>query len=364
MGAATAYGRRVAPAPLRPLARRLEQVHGEPPFQRDPEFIRRYRGIWRTLSQYFSPQVRGTDNVPRDGPVLVVGNHSAVYLYPDAWAIGDAVIERRGLTAPTYVLAFDLLFAIPGVGSLLRRGGALPAEESAAGTALTDGAAVVVFPGGDHDACRPWTDRARVDFGTHRGFVRLALREGVPVVPAVGYGAHHSVVVAARGEPFARALGFAGVRVNVFPVLVGPPFGLTPLLTVPLPSQVTVEFLPALDWTAYGAAGADDPRVVEACYDELVTTMQAAMNRLHAEHPHPVRDGTVALARSLLSAPFRRSTRSSPSPPDNHPGCASAPATAGRTSTSAAPAAPRRAAAATPRRASSARTRRPGARTT
>jgi 1-acyl-sn-glycerol-3-phosphate acyltransferase len=248
--------------------------------------------------------------------VLVVGNHSAVYLYPDAWAIGDAVLERRGLTAPTYVLAFDLLFAIPGVGSVLRRAGGLPADEAAAHTALAEGAAVIVFPGGDHDACRPWTDRDRIDFGTHRGFVRLALRHGVPVVPAVGYGAHHSVVVAARGEPFARALGFSGVRVNVFPVLVGPPLGLTPLLTVPLPSQVTVEFLPALDWTSYGPEGADDPQVVEACYDEIVSNMQSAMDRLHAEHPHPVLDGTVELgrqvlsARRLVSAAFRRSTRS------------------------------------------------------
>lgn len=299
-----------APAPLQPLARRLTAEHSAPGFRRDPEFIRRYRVVWRALSAYFSPSVRGLDNLPHEGPVLVVGNHSTVYLYPDAWTIGDAVLDRRGIDAATYVLAFDLLFAMPGIGPLIRRAGAIPADESAAEAALASGAAVLVFPGGDHDACRPWTDRDRIDFGAHRGFVRLALRSGVPVVPAVGYGAHHAVFVVARGEPFARAMGFAGVRVNVFPVLLGPPLGLTPLLTVPLPAQVSVEFLPALDWTRYGTAGADDPEVVEACHDEIVTAMQAAMDRLHAEHPHPVVEGAVALARQVATAPFRRSTRS------------------------------------------------------
>lgn len=308
--AAQSVDTRRAPRPLRPLARRLTAEHFAPATDRDPDFIRRYRKVWQTLSTYFSPVVRGLDNLPREGAVLVVGNHSAVYVYPDAWSIADAVIDRRGIDAATYVLAFDLLFAMPGIGPLLRRAGAIPADEGAAEKALAGGSAVLVFPGGDHDACRPWTDRDRIDFGTHRGFVRLALRSGVPVVPAVGYGAHHAVFVLARGEPFARALGFAGVRVNVFPVLLGPPFGLTPLLTLPLPAQVSVEFLPALNWSRYGTKGADDPEVVEACYDEIVTAMQTAMDRLHAEHPHPVVDGAVALARRVASAPIRRSTRS------------------------------------------------------
>jgi 1-acyl-sn-glycerol-3-phosphate acyltransferase len=295
-----------APALLQPLARRLTAEHSTHGSNRDPDFIRRYRRVWRGLSAYFSPVVRGLDNLPRDGAVLVVGNHSTVYVYPDAWTIADALLDRRGIDAATYVLAFDLLFAMPGIGPLLRRAGAIPADETAAEAALAGGSAVLVFPGGDHDACRPWTDRDRIDFGSHRGFVRLALRSGVPVVPAVGYGAHHAVFVLARGEPFARAMGFAGVRVNVFPVLVGPPFGLTPLLTLPLPAQVSVEFLPALDWTRYGAAGADDPGVVEACHDEIVAAMQAAMDRLHAEHPHPVLDGAVALARHAASWAVQR----------------------------------------------------------
>lgn len=299
-----------APAALKPLARRIAHERTVAPFQRDPDFVRRFLGVNHALTGYFSPEVRHVENLPARGAVLVVGNHSATFLMPDAWVIGDAVVKRRGIDSPTYALAYDLLFAIPGVGPVLRRAGGMPAAGAEAEAALRDGAAVVVFPGGDHDACRPWSDRDRVDFGTHRGFVRLALRTGVPVVPAVAYGAHHAVVVVARGEPLARALHLSGVRVNVFPFLLGPPFGVTPLVGLPLPAKVSVEFLPAFDWSDHPAADADDPDVVDACHAEIVAAMQAAMDRLHAEHPHPVASGATTLFRRAASAVFRGSTRS------------------------------------------------------
>ena len=51
-----------------------------------------------------------------------------------------------------------------------------------------DGAILLVYPGGDREVFRTWRDRNRIDFGGRLGFVRLALRTGVPVVPA-GSGA-------------------------------------------------------------------------------------------------------------------------------------------------------------------------------
>lgn len=301
---------RPAPRVLAPLARRITDAHGASAFRRDPAVIRRLLPVNRALTGYFSPEVRGVENVPRRGPALIVGNHSATFYMPDAWVTAEAVIERRGVETPTYGLAYDLLFTIPGIGDLLRRSGVLPADDETATQALRGGAAVVVFPGGDHDACRPWTDRDRVDFGDHRGFVRLALRCGVPVVPVVGHGAHHGVVVLARGEPLARVLGLAGVRVKVFPLMLAPPFGVLPIVTLPLPAHVTVQFLPALDWSGCGPDAADDSDVVEACYAEISGVMQDAMNRLHDEQPHPVATGVTRLAGRAVSTAFPGSRRS------------------------------------------------------
>ena len=292
-----------APAVLRPLARWIDAHHGTDPTARDPALIARLDSIApRLLQTWFPAEVQGLDNLPPSGPVLVVAMHSCVFWMPDAWIVSDAVARRRGLDAPTFGLAYDLLFAIPGVGSVLRRIGGLPAGVDAAAEVLRDGAAVIVFPGGDHDACRPWGDRDRVDFGDHRGFIRLALRLGVPVVPVVAHGAHHALVVLARGEPLAGRLGLAGLRVNVLPVVLSP-LGLAPIIGVPLPAKVTVSVLPPLDWSSYGPGAADDMQVVETCFREATTRMQEAMDRLAAEHPHPVTEAAVQLVpRAVRSA--------------------------------------------------------------
>lgn len=275
------------------------------PLRRDAALVRSQLPLGKALAGYFSPEVRGLDNVPTNGPVLVVGNHSGMYYMPDAWVADMTLAERRGVDRPTYSLAYDLLFQIPAVGGYLRRLGLLPASPEAARRALEDeGAAVLVYPGGDYEACRPWPQAGRVDFGGHDGFVRLALQTGVPVVPVVGYGAHQSVVVLWRGTGIARALGLAGLRIGVFPVVLGP-FGVAPILTAPLPAAVVVHFLPALDWSRFGPGAADDPATVKACYREIVSLMQAELDALHAERPHPVLTGSARLAGRLPAAAAR-----------------------------------------------------------
>ena len=273
------------------------------PVRRDPALIRSQLPLGRAVTGYFSPEVRGIDHVPRSGPVLVVGNHSGMYYMPDAWVAGMALAERRGIERPTYSLAYDLLFRVPAMGNYLRRLGVVPASPEGARRALEEeGAAVLVYPGGDYEACRPRSQAGRVDLGGHDGFVRLALRTGVPVVPVVGYGAHHTVVVLWRGASIARALRLGGMRIGVFPVVLGGPTGITPILSPPLPAAVVVDFLAPLDWSRYGPEAADDPEVVGACYRQIVSLMQEELDSLHAELPHPLATGSVRLARRLPSA--------------------------------------------------------------
>jgi 1-acyl-sn-glycerol-3-phosphate acyltransferase len=289
---------------LSPLARRMAGVgHGDHP-TRDPDFLRRQLEHVAKLTSYFSPEVRGIENLPATGPVLVVGNHSCLFYMPDVWVAAWAILGRRGAEDPAYALGYDLLFAVPRVGTFLRRLGAIPARNTEAAEALADGALILVYPGGDWEACRPWSERNKVEFGRRRGFVRLALRAGVPVVPVVTHGSHDAVVVLTRGEGIAKALGLDRLRVKVFPITLGPPFGLnTPLTpTLPMPSAVTVEFLPPLDWSAAGAGGAEDPETVERCFDEVVGVMQSALDRLRDENPHPVRRGVAKLAERALAS--------------------------------------------------------------
>ena len=280
------------------LSERVGHVRDEPLFQRDPELIRRQLPAVTRYVNYFSPEVRGQEHLPASGPGLVVGNHSNLFYMPDAWVVGLEMIRRRGLGQPAYALGYDLLFGIPLVGPFLRHIGAIPAGGQAAERALAGGGLILVYPGGDREACRPWTERNTVDLGGHRGFVRLALRTGVPVVPVVTHGSHDAVVVVSRGERLAKVLGLHRLRIQVFPVMLAP-YGLATVLTppLPMPSSISVEFLPPLDWSAYGPEAADDDKIVDACYDEMTGLMQAALDRLHARRPHPVMRGCSNILR-------------------------------------------------------------------
>lgn len=293
-------GDRAATGLLRPLldlfTDHMDHELDQPLFQRDPAYIRRQLSAVTRAVNLFSPEVRGAEHIPEDGPVLVVGNHSCLFFMPDVWVTGLEIVRRRGLEQPAYALGYDLLFGVPGVGHFLRRIGTIPAGGSEAKRALAEGALLVVYPGGDHEACRPWTARNTVDFGGHLGFVRLALQAGVPVVPVVTHGAHDAVVVVARGDRLAHLLGLDRLRIKVFPIVLGP-LGVNPVVTVPMPSAITVEFLPPLDWRANGRSAAGDEAVVSRCYEEITTRMQEALDRLHAERAHPVIRGWWNLVR-------------------------------------------------------------------
>ena len=122
------------------------------------------------------------------------------------------------------------------------------------------------------------------------GFVELAINAGVRVVPMTIHGAHESTFVLTRGRELARQLGLDRLRVKVFPMIWSFPFGPTPafLPSVPLPSKVTVELGPPLDWTHHPVEAADDPAVLQACYEEVTGRMQEALDRLAGERPYPL----------------------------------------------------------------------------
>lgn len=253
---------------------------------RDPEFIRSSQRLLELYASYFRPQVRGFENLPERGPFLVVGNHSGGANPPDLPILLTAWWRERGVDEPVYALFHSFFLGLPGAGSLVAKAGAIEASGENATAVLERGDILIVYPGGDVDAFRPFLDRNRIDFGGRTGFVKQALRSRVPLVPAVSQGAHSSSIVLFRGDRLARAVPFLqSWRVNVFPLTLGPPWGLSiGLPTLPLPTKVTVQLCPPVDLAArYGPDTADDEDTVQACYDEVISLMQDVMDGLVAE---------------------------------------------------------------------------------
>jgi 1-acyl-sn-glycerol-3-phosphate acyltransferase len=265
------------------------ELRGDP-FRRDVDFLRRMLPLMELWSRYFAGEVRGLDAVPANGAALLVGNHSGGVLTPDTTVFIAAWYRARGLERPLVGLAFDAAFGLPAFRDLMRRIGEVPASRENASRGLDAGLPVLVYPGGDHECFRPWIDRNRIDFHGRTGFIELALRKQVPVVPVVSHGGHHSIYILTRGRWIGRLLGTRRIRTPSFPLALQFPWGLSPvgLPGLPLPAKITVQVLEPMAWSGYGPEAADDPAIVERCYHEITGRMQATLDRLAAEHPRPV----------------------------------------------------------------------------
>jgi len=259
---------------------------------RDPSFLRKVRPILELYASYFRSEVRGFERVPEHGPFLVVGNHSGGQMPPDIPILLCAWWRERGEDDDIYALFHHFLIGIPGVGALLRKAGGIEAGQAGAEVILRSGGILLDYPGGDYEVFRPWRDRNRIMFNDRRGFVRLALRTQVPVVPSVSVGTHETLFVVGRGERLARRLGLdRHFRIKVMPLVFGPPLGLLPggIPTWPLPAKITVELGEPFNWhERFDPEAADDPDVVRACYQEITESMQATLDRLAAERRLPV----------------------------------------------------------------------------
>jgi 1-acyl-sn-glycerol-3-phosphate acyltransferase len=220
---------------------------------------------------------------------LVVGNHNGMTGTPDMFCHLVAFWRRYGFERLAYGLMHDFPFRTPWAGAWLNAAGALAANHENGHAALAAGAALLVFPGGDIDACRPYHRRYHIDFAGRRGFLRLALRAQVPIVPCVSAGAHSSLLLLSDGQPIAKLLRLPQrLRSNVFPIGFALPYGFIfgmALPHFPPPVKIHTRFLRPID-LALPASAADDPEAVDACYVRVVSAMQQGMDDLKRAGRH------------------------------------------------------------------------------
>ena len=255
----------------------------------DPEYIRTTLPTLRLFSDvYHRAEVRGLDNIPAEGPVLLVGNHSGGTLISDTFVFAQAFYDHFGPLRRFHQLAHDLVFQIPGVRASLSRFGTVPASPENMGRALERDAALLVYPGGDHETYRPSWESAEIDFAGRTGFLKLAIEHDVPIVPVVAIGGQETALFLGQGRRFARLLRLDSLlRLKVLPAQLGPPFGVTVLDLpgrIPLPAKITVRALPKIDVKKRLGAKPD----IEEAYEFVTGKMQEALHDLDDERSLPV----------------------------------------------------------------------------
>jgi 1-acyl-sn-glycerol-3-phosphate acyltransferase len=251
--------------------------------ERDPDYIREtLPGLWMLASLYFRAEVRGLQNIPEEGPVLLVGNHSGGNLTPDTHVFTLAFSTYFGVERRFHQLAHNLVLSMPGLGRL-RKYGTVAATPENAEHALDVGAALLVYPGGDYEVHRPSWESGKVDFGGRRGFIRLAKDRKVPLVPVVAIGGQETALFLSRGERLAKLLGLNRMfRLKVLPISLALPWGLNVgdmFGHIPLPAKITIQVLEPIDVSRMD---------VDKAYDRVTTEMQTALTGLAEERSLPL----------------------------------------------------------------------------
>jgi 1-acyl-sn-glycerol-3-phosphate acyltransferase len=256
---------------------------------RDPDYLREMLPLlWLISTFYFRGEVRNLGNIPKDRPALLVGNHSGGNVIVDTFVFSLAYYTYFGVERPFHQLAHNLAVAWPIAGDLLRKSGTISASHKNAERALEAGAPVLVYPGGDWETHRPSWESGKVDFAGRKGFIRLAMEAGVPIVPVVSIGGQETALFLSRGAGLAKALRLDKLlRLKVLPISIAAPWGLNIgdfAGHLPLPAKITIEVLPPID--LHGQFGPDPDH--DEVYAQVTGEMQEALDLLSAERRFPV----------------------------------------------------------------------------
>ena len=172
---------------------------------------------------WFRVEWEGLEKIPAEGGALLVANHAAA-IPSDAPAIMHGIETELG--RPVYGLADYLFKSMPVVGTIWNRMGGVAAHPENAYRLLAEqGQLVLVFPEGSKGPGKTWDERYQLRRFGRGGFVEIAMRAGVPVIPIAVVGAEESMPIVTKLPGLARALRLPYLPVTANHLLLGPVLG-------------------------------------------------------------------------------------------------------------------------------------------
>lgn len=169
----------------------------------------------RAIAGYFHATLDGHENIPREGPALIVSNHALFAL--DSAVLGSLLVEQVQ-RFPRF-LADRALWKIPGLRQVIQAIGGLPGAPHSAEVLLRNGELVVVYPGGVDDSLKHNWQHHRLIWKKRAGFARVAMSSRAPIIPIVGLGIDDMYKVIWREHVIGRRI-FGSERYDL-PIAVG-----------------------------------------------------------------------------------------------------------------------------------------------
>lgn len=180
----------------------------------------------KLYDHYFRVEAYGLENIPKDGPCLIIANHSG-QLPLDGTLIGVAMEMNEHAPRAPRAMIERFFPTVPFLGNLLNSVGAVIGDPLNCAKMLERGEAVIVFPEGIRGSGKMYNKRYQLQrFGN--GFMHLAMKYNAPIIPVGVVGCEETIPAVANIKPLAKMLGVPYVPIAlpfVFPAKVHLNFG-------------------------------------------------------------------------------------------------------------------------------------------
>lgn len=205
--------------------------------------------------KYFRVTAHGLENIPAEGRVLIVGNHSG-QLPMDGVLVGVAAATNPHGPRLARAMIERFFPTVPWLGNFLNALGGVIGDPVNCARMLEMDEAIIVFPEGVRGSGKLYRKRYQLQrFGN--GFMHLAMTHRAPIVPVGIVGCEETMPAFANLAPVARLLGI-------------PYLPIVPSL-LPLPARVYLNF---------GKPMVFDPAASEHEVSEQVEAVKAELRRL------------------------------------------------------------------------------------
>jgi 1-acyl-sn-glycerol-3-phosphate acyltransferase len=254
--------------------RRLTGEYEVDDFGFDPEAVEKFWApLFRPMGKYYwRVDWKGMENVPSEGAALLVSNHAGT-IPIDALVMKFGVFDEHPAHRHVRLLAADLAFRSPFIGPIARKTGNTLACSEDAERLLRSGELVGVFPEGCQGVGTGWRERYRLQRFGRGGFIELALKTGVPIVPVSIVGSEETYPMIADAKLLARLFGVPYFPITPFFPLLGP------LGMLPLPSKWIVEFGEPISLDHYDDGAWQDAMLVFNLTDRIRDNIQQMLYR-------------------------------------------------------------------------------------
>jgi 1-acyl-sn-glycerol-3-phosphate acyltransferase len=230
---------------------------------------------FRAMRVYHRYEVAGLEHLDGRGACLLVGYHGRPVAY-DLCMLTVSLYDRLGYLPHGVVhgaVRSNALMQWVSDGL-----GFVTGDDEAVARAVARGEHILVQPGGTREGCRSFRHRYRVDWGERTGYLRLALRHRLPIVPVAAAGVDDGYIGLNDGYALGKRLGVP----HRLPLWFG--LGLTGLwpFSPPFPVKIRQVIGEPIDPSAVGRVDPDDRGTLLELHRRVAGAVQALLDRANA----------------------------------------------------------------------------------